>query len=129
MKLWIGQERRVVQAGVSEMCVAVSVERRRRCLGRRLCRLWWARTRAGVWPVGGRAALVVIGRARRAESARGWRQRGQAGEGGGQGLGPGPVAGEAQGGAPGVEDQPPGGVQEPVAQCLGFAGGELVGER
>src|SRR3954454_9054031 len=54
----------------------------------------------------------VGGRRRRARGlARGWWQRGQPGEGGGEGLGPGPVAREPEGRLAGVKDEPSGGVQ------------------
>src|ERR687895_2814416 len=68
-------------------------------------------------------------RRRRRGSARGWWQRGQARERGGQGVGPGPGALQAQRWAAGVEGQPAGGMQQPVAQRLGLADGELAVER
>ena len=80
--------------------------------------------------VGGRGradrCVVVAGRRR---SARGWWQRGEAGEGGGECVGPGPAALQAQGRAAGVEGESAGGVQQPVAQRLGFADGQLAVER
>lgn len=66
---------------------------------------------------GGAGWVVVVGRP--PGSGRG--QRGEAGEGGGQVTGPGPGAGEAQDGLAGVEGEAPGGMQEAVAQALGFA--------
>src|SRR3954451_21381881 len=68
---------------------------------------------------------VVVGGPARAGSARGWWQGGQAGEGGGQLVRPGPGGLEAEGGAAGVEGEASGGVQQPVAQRLGFAAGEF----
>src|SRR3954447_19364533 len=71
---------------------------------------------------------VVVGGPARAGSARGWWQGGQAGEGGGQLVRPGPGGLEAEGGAAGVEGEASGGVQQPAAQRLGFADGELAVE-
>jgi hypothetical protein len=62
-------------------------------------------------------------------SARGGWQRGEARERGGEGVGPGPGALQAQGRAAGVEGEPGGCVQQSVAQRLGLAGGELAVER
>ena len=64
-----------------------------------------------------------------ARSARGWWQREQAGEGGGQCVGPGPAALQVQRRAAGVERQAGGGVQQSVAQRLGLADCQLVVER
>src|SRR3954452_6818188 len=82
-----------------------------------------ARVSPAVWP------RRLCGRRRVVGLACWWWERGQACEGGGQGAGPGPGAGESEGRATGVEGQPGGGVQEPVAQRLGFAGGEVAVER
>src|SRR4051812_24502878 len=87
----------------------------------------------GVWAAPAAAAVgagaaggVVVGGLARAGSARGWWQRCEAGEGGGQLVGPGPCAWQAQRRAAGVEGETGGGVQQPVAQRLGFAAGELA---
>ena len=64
-----------------------------------------------------------------AGSARGRWQRGEPGEAGGQRVGPGPGALEAQRRLAGVEGQAGGGVQQPVAQRLGLADRELAVER
>src|SRR5215218_4522707 len=61
-------------------------------------------------------------------SARGWRERGEPREGGGELVGPGPVAIEVQDRLAGVEGEAAGDVQQPVAQALGFAAGELAVE-
>ncbi len=81
-----------------------------------------------------RAAVIGASSARgrrwwsRRGSARGWWQRGQAVEGARQFARPRPAALEAQRGAAGVEDQAAGGVEQAVAQRLGFADGELAVE-
>jgi hypothetical protein len=72
--------------------------------------------------------LILVGAWDRGSAGGRWQRR-QAGEGGGQRVGPGPGALQAQGRAAGVEGQSGGGVQQPVAQRLGFADGELVVER
>ena len=73
------------------------------------------RTRSGAvagrasWPGGaGVAVAVVVGGG---GSARGWRERGEASEGGGEVLGPGPVAVEVQDRVAGVEGEAAGDVQ------------------
>src|SRR3954453_4432046 len=88
----------------------------------------WAAPAPAVVGAGRRVGGVVGGPAR-VGSARGWWQRGQAGGGGGQFGRPRPVAWQAQRRAAGVEGQASGGVQQPVAQRLGFADGELAVER
>ena len=70
--------------------------------------------------------MVVGGRGR--GSARRWWRRGESGEGGGQRGRPAPVGLQVQGGAAGVEGQAPGGVEQPVAQRLGLAAGQLTVE-
>jgi hypothetical protein len=65
-------------------------------------------------------------RAQRAPLAGG--QRGEPGERGGALASPGPRLWEAQDGLAGVEGEPSCGVQQPVAQPLGFATRELAGQ-
>src|SRR3954454_18616867 len=70
----------------------------------------WCRRVTGVGRWSRVIVLVLVLGAGRRSSARGWWQRRQARERGGQGVGPGRGALQVQGGAAGVEGEPSGGV-------------------